>query len=114
MMRLYSNEKIIGISVMIRLEAYSGDMTSSLIYTSRKVHRQKRKHTMSLYLIWLIDKSVGGQFPQTRQTFLHTGLLQMKLKLNQNLGMLNCVYNPARGTHIIGSTRSFVKKLYSS
>lgn len=53
---------------MIRLGAYSGEMASSLIYTSRKVHRQKKKHTMSLSLIWLIAKALGGQFPQTDKT----------------------------------------------
>ena len=84
MMRLYSNEKIIGISVMIRLGAYSGEMASSLIYTSRKVHRRK-KHTMSVSLIWLIDKALGGQLSQTDKTFHDFSLLNMKSKLNKKL-----------------------------
>lgn len=53
---------------MIRLEAYSGEMAYSLIYTSWKVHRPKKKHTMSLSLIGLIDNALGGQFPQTDKT----------------------------------------------
>lgn len=73
---------------MIRLGAYSRKMACSLIYTSRKVHRQKKKHTMSVSLIWLIDKALGGQFPQTDETFLYTVvLLKMKSKLYQNLEM---------------------------
>lgn len=65
MMRFYSNEKIIGIPVMIRLGVSSSIQAYRVIYTSRKVHRQRKIHTMSVPLIWLIDKALGRQFPLT-------------------------------------------------
>lgn len=76
---------------MIRQEAYSGEIATSLIYTSRNVHRQKKKHTMSLSLIWLIDKALKGQFSQTDKTdiLLHE-YAQNESKTSPKLGK-NCV-----------------------